>query len=455
MGEVKNSGGSSLKTFEFDGLNRRVSETASGTTRDLYYSAQWQVLEETVGGNTEWRYVWSPVYVDALVLRDRDTNADGSLDERLYVAQDANFNVVALLDTSGNVVERYTYSPFGVQTVYDASYTVRGGGSAYSFTHGFQGMAFDSVAGLNPQRFRWYSPTLGRWVTMDPIRYSAGDVNLYRAMSNNTVNRVDPSGLADKARVLPKKDWQKWMFNLVDTQNGYEGGTIGKIVQIYADMNHPAVVNPVTKENIPGAHYDVHYTDPYARNPDFVYKMRFHLNGTRFTDAEMEAFNSFQGNLLVIDRNLPTIFTTPARDPNLRPVILTSPSKPLVLEPLPGLQIWKPEKFLSTANDMPPFKPVTMLPHPVFDGSLLPTKMEKLKLPFDYAPLAVLPGKIEKLPLPSFSGIIEGSFWDAFPTTPAIPSLRWGFPFYLDPEFRPRPEPGDSGWLEFLIGPTV
>jgi hypothetical protein len=35
MVEVKNSGGTSLKTFEFDGLNRRVSETASGTTRDL------------------------------------------------------------------------------------------------------------------------------------------------------------------------------------------------------------------------------------------------------------------------------------------------------------------------------------------------------------------------------------------------------------------------------------
>jgi RHS repeat-associated protein len=203
MVEVKNSGGTSLKTFEFDGLNRRISETASGTTRDLYYSAQWQVLEERVSGNTERRYVWSPVYVDALVLRDRDTDANGSLDERLYVVQDANFNVVALLDTSGNVVERFTYTPFGVQTVYDANWSVRGGGSAYSFTHGFQGMAFDSVAGLNPQRYRWYSPTLGRWVTVDWIRYDAGDVNLYRAMSNNTVVNLDPTGLKDGQKMVP------------------------------------------------------------------------------------------------------------------------------------------------------------------------------------------------------------------------------------------------------------
>ncbi len=193
--EVKNSGGTSLKTYKYDGLTRRVSETASGTTTDLYYSSAWQVLEERVSGNTTKRYVWSPVYVDAMVLRDRDTDANGSLDERLYVLHDANFNVTALLDTSGNVVERYAYTPFGVQNVYDASWSVRSGGTAYDFHHSFQGMRYDVVAGLNPQRYRWYSPTLGRWVTMDPIRYQAGDMVLYRAMGNNTVNGVDPSGL--------------------------------------------------------------------------------------------------------------------------------------------------------------------------------------------------------------------------------------------------------------------
>ncbi len=71
-----------------------MQETAGGTTTDLYYSDSWQVLEERVasGGTSVPRvqYVWSPVYVDALILRDRDTNANGTLDERLYVVQDAN-----------------------------------------------------------------------------------------------------------------------------------------------------------------------------------------------------------------------------------------------------------------------------------------------------------------------------------------------------------------------------
>ncbi|MCP9456507.1 MAG: hypothetical protein NNA18_10420 [Nitrospira sp.] len=39
--------------------------------------------------------------------------------------------------------------------------------------------------------------TLGRWTSLDPLRYAAGDVNLYRALANALVNRLDPLGLAD------------------------------------------------------------------------------------------------------------------------------------------------------------------------------------------------------------------------------------------------------------------
>jgi len=41
-----------------------------------------------------------------------------------------------------------------------------------------------------------FSPNLGRFVSIDPSRFKAGDVNLYRAESNNPVNNLDPSGLS-------------------------------------------------------------------------------------------------------------------------------------------------------------------------------------------------------------------------------------------------------------------
>jgi hypothetical protein len=154
------------------------------------------VLEEKVGSNTAKRYVWSPVYVDAMILRDRDTDGNGTLDERLWVQQDANWNVTALVNGSGIVVERYAYDTYGAVTVYDASYTVRGGGSNYGWNILWQGMRFDPISASYKSRGRTdISPTLGRPFQLDPLRFGAGDVNLYRWEANAPSGNLDPSGL--------------------------------------------------------------------------------------------------------------------------------------------------------------------------------------------------------------------------------------------------------------------
>ena len=41
--DVKDSGGATLATYGYDGLNRRVQETVSSTTTDVYFSSAWQV----------------------------------------------------------------------------------------------------------------------------------------------------------------------------------------------------------------------------------------------------------------------------------------------------------------------------------------------------------------------------------------------------------------------------
>ena len=123
---VKNSGGTTIAAYGYNGLGERITETHGTTTTDLYYSSAWQVLEERVGGVLQARNVWSPVYVDALVLRDQSSLGNGTLDQRLYVQTDANWNVTALVDASGNVVERYVYDPYGAVTVLTPSWAVRG-----------------------------------------------------------------------------------------------------------------------------------------------------------------------------------------------------------------------------------------------------------------------------------------------------------------------------------------
>jgi hypothetical protein len=41
-----------------------------------------------------------------------------------------------------------------------------------------------------------YDPSIGRFTSVDPTGFAAGDANLYRAEGDNPTNRVDPSGLA-------------------------------------------------------------------------------------------------------------------------------------------------------------------------------------------------------------------------------------------------------------------
>jgi len=192
---VKNSGGTTLETFSYDGLGRRITQTASGTTTDLYYSTQGQVLEEMVGGAATARYVWSPVYVNAMVLRDCATGSPGTLNERLWVQQDANWNVTALVNGSGVVVERYVYDPYGKVTIYSPDYSTVRSSSSYAMNYLFQGMRYDSTSGLYETQHRWYSPTLQRWVSLDPIRFAGGDIDLYRFVRNNPENATDPNGL--------------------------------------------------------------------------------------------------------------------------------------------------------------------------------------------------------------------------------------------------------------------
>ena len=62
------------------------------------------------------------------------------------------------------------------------------------FLFGYTGREYDSDAGLQYSRARWYDPAVGRFVSEDPMGFSAGDTNLNRYGSNNPATGSDPSG---------------------------------------------------------------------------------------------------------------------------------------------------------------------------------------------------------------------------------------------------------------------
>lgn len=187
----------STHNYAYDALNRRTVDQ-NATVKQFYYSDQWQILEERHNASTsaKMQYLWSPVYVDAMILRDRDANnssGDG-LEERLYVQQDANWNVTAIVSTTGTVQERYVYEPYGTPSFYDVNWNALGS-SAKDWRNLHQGGRYEAATGYYHFRNRKLSPALGRWNRQDPMGFDAGDSNLYRFVKNNPIAATDPSGL--------------------------------------------------------------------------------------------------------------------------------------------------------------------------------------------------------------------------------------------------------------------
>ena len=98
---------------------------------------------------------------------------------------DGRGNVAQLTDASGLVVGRYDYDAFG-NTV-----QVRGGDVATS--NPFRFSTKELVDGLYDYGYRFYAPSLGKWINRDPIR-ERGGVNLYGFVRNCATGNIDTDG---------------------------------------------------------------------------------------------------------------------------------------------------------------------------------------------------------------------------------------------------------------------
>ena len=165
--------GQLVQENQYDGRNyRTVTKTYTNgflvETRHQYYTDAWQCVEERLGSSTtpDRQFVWGLRYIDDLILRDRSVG--GTLDERLYGCQDANWNLTAVVDDAGAVQERYEYDPYGDVMFLSPSFSARSA-SSYDWETLYAGYRWDAATGLYAVRNRYYPPCLGTWVTRDPL----------------------------------------------------------------------------------------------------------------------------------------------------------------------------------------------------------------------------------------------------------------------------------------------
>jgi RHS repeat-associated protein len=200
------NGSTPIATYAYDGLGRRIVKGVYvGGSLDhnehAYFNEQWQLLEvrKEVAGtqspNPLQQYLWHPLYVDALLLRDYDALTAGS-STRYYYVFDGNYNVTAVTGVTGAPVERYTYSSYGTLSVLNGSFAPLTSGSQIGNVITFGGQPLDPDTGLYLCRARYLHPALGTWLSRDPSRDGEGGGNAYAFVSANPVTNLDPSGLA-------------------------------------------------------------------------------------------------------------------------------------------------------------------------------------------------------------------------------------------------------------------
>jgi RHS repeat-associated protein len=200
--EVKNTGGSVVATYGYDGAHRRVTKDNGTNVRHYYYSDRWQILEERLdsASTADKRFVWGARAVDDLVARNHGTT-------RHYALSDALGSVTAIVNTSGTVRERYGYDGFGQPRYMNASFGSRSS-SSYTWETLFDAYRYDTESGLYQVRYRYLHPRLGRWVSRDPFE-EEGTNNLYEFVENSPNNRADPNGLLVVCRTTSRRLYTK------------------------------------------------------------------------------------------------------------------------------------------------------------------------------------------------------------------------------------------------------
>jgi len=265
------SGTWTVADYEYDGAKRCSAKEAyaSGVldeTRHFFYTepSTWQVIEERINSSSdsERQFVWGLRYVDDIVERDRDTDANGTLDERLYGMQDANWNVSGVADNAGAVQERHAYQSYSYPEYFDGDFNPRDS-SISLWDRLFEGYVWDRDIEVYLARNRVLD-SRGTWVQRDPIGYSSGDPNLYRFERSSPVAYTDPFGQScdGNAITIGEYRWKKKGAATVYCKNG-------KLEPVYGQ--NPDPISPCVAQCII-EHENVHVVQFNKYCPDFCTK---------------------------------------------------------------------------------------------------------------------------------------------------------------------------------------
>jgi RHS repeat-associated protein len=221
----------------YDPLGRRTSKTFGRRRSEFYWDTDRLAAEVR-----EDRRVRIYVYADAfamtpiLFIEYESIEADPGSGKRYFIFSDHLGSPTLIEDDDGKLVWQSRLDPYGAAHIQSKA--------ALDMPLRFPGHYFDSETGLHYNRFRYYSPELGRYLQSDPLGI-AGSVNLY-AYTHNPLKHVDVRGDREAEKAEPNDGSNE--------QSTQKGPFIERIRAISRAVSRPfsrRQVDPNEEQNTP------------------------------------------------------------------------------------------------------------------------------------------------------------------------------------------------------------
>ena len=178
--------GNTRLEFIYDALGRRVAKKLyqyDSLSKHERYVYDGMKLLATYNAKSSFAkinsFLWQPFGLDVPLIMTYNSTVYGYL-------VDANKNVLGLFNPSKTRVATYLYGPFGQKLS-------ESGTIAANNPLQFSSEQFDADLGLIYYNYRYYLPSIGKWLTKDPIGEQGG-WNLYAFCGNNATVLYDHLG---------------------------------------------------------------------------------------------------------------------------------------------------------------------------------------------------------------------------------------------------------------------
>ena len=186
-----------IDTFAYNGDGLRVQkQDSTGTTKHVW--DEQNILLETNASNViQVEFTLEPVLYGNLISQSR-----GGVDS--FYLFDALGSTRQLANSAGVVTDGYLYDSFGNINLSGATI------NPFSYV-GRVGYYLDADTRTYYVRQRQYAPSLGRFLSRDPLKFVLSEANEYQYALNNPVTLVDPSGLSTCPQRFCGPEISEWL----------------------------------------------------------------------------------------------------------------------------------------------------------------------------------------------------------------------------------------------------